>query len=1068
MEKKYWKGLEEMQQTPEHKAQVQNEFSEELPLVEMFSDSLTSKSTGRRDFLKVMGFSVAAATLAASCEIPVRKAIPYVIKPEEVVPGVANWYASTYSDGGEYCSIIVKSREGRPIKIEGNHHSEITKGGTSARVQGSVLSLYDTARATTPSMGGAEATWDKIDAAIKSELAKGSAAIVTSSILSPTTKSVIADFIAKYPGSKHVTYDAQSYSGILTANESNFGKRALASYNFDKSNVIVSFGADFLGTWISPTEFTKQYVQGRKLNNGKMEMSKHFQIESNLSLTGANADERIVIHPTEEGLAVVGLYNILNGGTSNIKGLDKAAKALAAAEKGTTLVVSGSNDANIQMVVNHINTMLGNYGSTVDINHHANYAQSNDAEVALLIEDMNAGKYATVMLLGCNPAYDYPTQKFAEAIKKVACRISFNDRMDETTKLCNYHTPDHHYLESWNDAEPKAGHYSICQPVIAPLFKTRQFQDSLLKWIDCPSDYYSYLQENWTKNILKGDVNDWDNAVKMGVFSGAASAAPKNEDKPAAKTEEKKSTASASSAKGDINTAIAAISGTYSGKKNSMAVVLYEKVAIGNGKNSNNPWLMEMPDPITKTTWDNYACVSYDTALKLGLLENNGSLFSDHKPVWDAKETKMVTIKVGNTTIKLPSLVQPGLANDTIAIAVGYGRTAAGKVGNGVGQNAYPFKTWNGSTWISTAFDAQVTVTNDTFTLAQTQLHHSYEGRRVIKETTLKSHQANPKAVNEDREEIKAMMTTLYGPDKRYGDHKYEGHKWHMAIDLNSCTGCGNCTIACQSENNVSVVGKNHVVRGHEMHWMRIDRYYSVSDGKEGYNTMEKNINAHPDFQNVQVVFQPMMCQHCTNAPCENVCPVNATNHSSEGLNQMAYNRCIGTRYCANNCPYKVRRFNWMDWNGADSFEDNMMEEIEVLGMAENLTRMVLNPDVTVRARGVIEKCSFCVQRIQEGKLEAKKNNMMLADGMIKSACQSSCPADAIVFGDINNKESEVRKIYDAEDESRLYFVLEEIHVQPSVGYLAKVRNADGAASWLESKGEHHHEEKHEGKKEHA
>ncbi|MEN9523315.1 MAG: hypothetical protein RL065_1692, partial [Bacteroidota bacterium] len=699
MEKKYWKGLEEMQQTKEHTSQVQNEFSEELPLVEMFSDSLTSKSTGRRDFLKVMGFSVAAATLAASCEIPVRKAIPYVIKPEEVVPGVANWYASTYADGGEYCSILVKSREGRPIKIEGNHNSEITKGGTSARVQGSVLSLYDTGRATAPSMGGNESTWEKIDAAIKSELAKGATAIVTSTILSPSTKSVIADFVAKNAGSKHITYDAQSYSGILMANESNFGKRALASYNFDKANVIVSFGADFLGTWISPTEFTKQYVQGRKLNDGKMEMSKHFQIESNLSLTGANADDRIAIHPTEEGLAVVGLYNILNGGSSNIKGLDKAAKVLAAAEKGTTLVVSGSNDANIQMVVNHINTMLGNYGSTLDINHHANYAQGNDAEVAALVDDMKAGKYATVMIAGCNPAYDYPTQKFADAFKTVACRISFNDRMDETTKLCNYHTPDHHYLESWNDAEPKAGHYSICQPVIAPLFKTRQFQDSLLKWIDCPSDYYSYLQENWTKNILKGDVNDWDNAVKMGVFSGAASSTPKAEEKSTAKTEDKKSSASASSAKGDINTAIAAISGTYSGKKNSMAVVLYEKVAIGNGKNSNNPWLMEMPDPITKTTWDNYACVSYDTALKLGLLENNGSLFSDHKPVWDAKETKMVTIKVGNSTVTLPSLVQPGLANDTIAIAVGYGRTAAGKVGNGVGQNAYPFKTWNGSTW---------------------------------------------------------------------------------------------------------------------------------------------------------------------------------------------------------------------------------------------------------------------------------------------------------------------------------------------------------------------------------
>jgi MoCo/4Fe-4S cofactor protein with predicted Tat translocation signal len=1064
MEKKYWKGFEELNQTAEHQATVQNEFKEELPIVELFDDKFGTKNTGRRDFLKVMGFSVAAATIAASCEIPVRKAIPYVIKPEEVVPGVANWYASTYADGGEYCSILVKSREGRPIKIEGNHQSPITKGGTSARVQGSVLSLYDTNRSKAPSMGGEESTWDKVDAAIKAELAKGPVAIVTSTLLSPTTKSVIADFIKKYPGSKHVTYDAQSYSGMLSANEAMFGKHALASYDFSKANVIVSFGADFLGTWISPTEFTKQYVQGRKLNGEKMEMSKHFQIESTLSLTGANADERLVIHPSEEGLAVADLYNALNGGACKMPAMKKVADALMAA-KGASLVVSGSNDANIQTVVNAINNMLGNYGSTLDIHHHANYAQGNDAEVAELINDLGAGKYTTVMIAGCNPAYDYPNKKFADAIGKAACSISFNSSKDETTKLCKFHTPDHHYLESWNDAEPKAGMYSITQPIIAPLFKTRQFQDSLLKWIDCPNDYYAYLQENWTKNILKGDVNDWDNAVKAGVFGGGMEVAStdKKEEK-SAKAEDKKAAPKAS---GNVEEALSAISSTYKGDKK-MSVVLYEKVGLGNGKNANNPWLQEMPDPITKTTWDNYAMVSYATALKLNLMENNGSLFSDHKPMWDAKDTKMVEVTVGGTTVKLPSLVQPGLADDTIAIAVGYGRTDAGKVGNNVGVNAYPFKTWSNGSWLNAALDASIKVTSEKATLAQTQTHHSYEGRRVIKETTLDKFKANPKEVNEDREEIKAMTTTLYGDNPRYGQHEYNGHKWHMAIDLNSCTGCGNCTIACQSENNVSVVGKEHVVRSHEMHWIRIDRYYSIGNGEGGFNTMEKNINAHPDFQNVQVVFQPLMCQHCTNAPCENVCPVNATNHSSEGLNQMAYNRCIGTRYCANNCPYKVRRFNWLDWNGADSFEDNMFESIENLGMADSLTRMVLNPDVTVRARGVIEKCSFCVQRIQEGKLEAKKNDMQLADGMIRTACQSSCPADAIVFGDINNKESAVRKMYDAEEERRLYFVIEEINVQPSVGYLAKIRNTEHTGSWMESKGKHEGAEKHEEKKEHA
>jgi len=1047
MEKKYWKGLEELQPTKAFTAAEKNEFAEDLPIVELFNESMTDKNTGRRDFLKVMGFSVAAATLAASCEIPVRKAIPYVIKPEEIVPGVSNWYASSYSDGGEYCSILVKSREGRPIKIEGNANSPITKGGTSARVQASILSIYDNGRAKAPSIAGKEVSWDAADTAIKAELAKGPVAIVTATIISPSTLALINEFVSKNKGSKHVTYDAHSSAGMLLANEQSFGIKAIPAYAFDKADVIVSFGADFLGSWIAPIQYIKQYIVGRKLNKGKMEMNKHFQIESTLSLTGANADDRIVVHPSEEGLAVSGLYSLLTGGSTSLAcapALKKVAAALMNA-KGKSLVISGSNDVNIQTVVNHINSLLENYGSTLDLTNASTQRQGNDAEVAQLIDDLNAGKYAGIMIHGCNPAYDYPTAKFGEAIKKAGFSISFNDRMDETTALCKYSTPDNHYLESWSDASPVNGEYSICQPIIAPLFKTRQFQDSLLKWSGVETDFLAYLQNYWTKNVLVagGDMQlAWDMAVKNGVVS--------HETKPGASL----------TAKGDIQAALSGIASFYNGKKE-MAVVLYEKVAIGNGKYANNPWLQEMPDPITKTTWDNYACISYNTALEMKLLENNGSLFSDHKPLWDATKTRMINVTVNGKTVKLPTLVQPGMADNTIAIAVGYGRTAAGKVGNGVGENVYPFSTWSNGTWLSIALKVETAATADVFTLAQTQTHHSYEGRRVIKETTLEDYKKNPKEVNEDRKDIIENTTTLYGPNRRFGDHEYKGHKWHMAIDLNSCIGCGNCTIACQSENNVSVVGKEHVIKAHEMHWIRIDRYYSIGNSEGGYNTMEKNINKDPHFENVQVVFQPMLCQHCTNAPCENVCPVNATNHSSEGLNQMAYNRCIGTRYCANNCPYKVRRFNWLDWNGADSFEGNLHDDAD---MANSLTRMVLNPDVTVRARGVIEKCSFCVQRIQEGKLEAKKNDMMLADGMIKTACQSSCPADAIVFGDINNEESAVRQMYDEEDQKRLYFVIEEINTQPSIGYLAKVRNTNAAASWLESKGKHHKE----GTSEHA
>ncbi|MEY2899810.1 MAG: hypothetical protein RL138_1863 [Bacteroidota bacterium] len=1045
MEKKYWKGLEELQANKEFKKAQKSEFQEELPLEDVFNEGIGEKNTGRRDFLKMMGFSVAAATIAASCEIPVRKAIPYVIKPEEIVPGVANWYASSYSDGGEYCSIMVKSREGRPIKVEGNPNSPLTKGGTSARVQASVLSLYDTGRAKGPSISGNEAKWDAIDTAITSALAAGPVAVLTSTVLSPSTQGVINDFVTKFNGT-HVTYDAHSSSGILAANEADFGTRAIPNYRFDKAEVIVSFGADFLGTWIAPVQYTKQYVAGRKLNNADMKMSKHFQIESMLSLAGANADNRIVIHPSEEGLAVSGLYNLLKGGSCNLAckaQLKQVADALMAA-KGKSLVVSGSNDKNIQQVVNQINAMLENYGTTVDMSNVSYQRKGDDAAAATLLNDIKAGKYKSVLIAGCNPVYDYPKGDWAAALKGVACTISFNDRIDETTAACKYHTPDNHFLESWSDAAPMKGEYSLIQPVIAPLFKTRQMQDSLLKWSGASVDFLAYLQNYWTANVItnEGDKQAaWDNAVKNGVFSTGAAEA------------------TAMSPKGDVNAALSAIAATYSGKSDSVAVVLYEKVGLGNGKYANNPWLQEMPDPITKATWDNYACISYNYAMKLNLLENNASMFSDHKPLWDAKEVRMIEVSVNGAKVKLPAIVQPGMADNTIAIALGYGRTAAGKVGNGVGQNAYPLMTWANNAWLPVAFNAAVTTTNDKYTVAQTQTHHSYEGRRIVKETTLADHKHDPHAVNADRKEIVEATTTLYGDNRRFGDHEYKGHKWHMAIDLNSCIGCGNCTVACQSENNVSVVGKEHVVRAHEMHWIRIDRYYSIGNKEGGFNTMEKNINADPNFENVQVTFQPMLCQHCANAPCENVCPVNATNHSSEGLNQMAYNRCIGTRYCANNCPYKVRRFNWLDWNGADSFEGNLHDDAD---MANSLTRMVLNPDVTVRARGVIEKCSFCVQRIQEGKLEAKKNDMRLMDGMVKTACQSSCPADAIVFGDINDAQSAVRSIYDEEDTKRLYFVIEELNIQPSVGYLAKVRNTDKIASWKESKGAHEGHESHE------
>lgn len=1015
-QKKYWKGLEELHDTKGHQEIVKNEFGEELPFDE--SDSLLNATTPRRDFLKYLGFTTAAATIAASCEIPVKKAIPYVNKPEEITPGVPNYYASTYAVDGEFVPVVVKTREGRPIKLEGNTLSSVTGGATTAKVQGAVLSLYDTARLRYPTINGTETTWKELDNQVTAALGNlGGQPVVllSSTILSPSTKKVIGEFLAKYPGSRHVTYDAVSYSGMLLANEAAYGKRTLPSYHFENAKVIVSLAADFLGTWLNPAEFAKQYGATRKINAQKPEMSKHFHFESMMSLTGANADERFTHKPSETGAVALALYNALNGGAVSgiadkrlADGIQKAARALKAAQ-GNALVVSGSNDVNVQLIVNAINNMVGANGTTIDWATTANYRQGVDSDMAQLVNDLNAGSIGALLIYGANPVYDYfDGKKFADGLKKVKLTISFNDRKDETSELVKYAAPDHHFLESWGDAEGKTGYFSFTQPTIAPLFKTRAFEDSLLSWSGNTTNWVDYLKNEWITKL--GGQEAWDKALQDGVIEPATAPA-----------------LSGAAFAGDVAAASAKISSAKKGGK--YELVLYEKVAIGNGKLANNPWLQEMPDPITRSTWDNYACVSNTLAKQF-----NQELGDDYEINADKKVLK---IKANGKEIELPLLIVPGIHPDVIAIAVGYGRSAnAGKAAGNIGKNAYPFASYNGQTFDYFAADATVEATGAKYDIGLTQTHNSYEGRPIIKETTLEEFIKNPKEVNEDRAELSKFGADFRADGTLYPNYPYPGIKWGMSIDLNTCFGCGACVVACGAENNVPVVGKEQVIKAHEMHWLRIDRYFSG------------------DENNPEVVFQPMLCQHCDNAPCENVCPVAATNHSSEGINQMAYNRCIGTRYCANNCPYKVRRFNWRDWNGADSFENNLYD---VADMNDNLTRMVLNPDVVVRSRGVMEKCSFCVQRLQDAKLAAKKEGRPIRDGEAKTACQQACAADAIVFGNVNDKESRIHQIRTQEQQDRLYYVLEETHTLPSINYLAKIRNKDAAPKAAAG----HHEEAH-------
>jgi molybdopterin-containing oxidoreductase family iron-sulfur binding subunit len=880
----------------------------------------------------------------------------------------------------------------------------LSKGSLDAKGQASVLDLYDVSKLKGPVLNDADATWDNIDKFVKQELLKVKTGgkkirIVSSTVNSPSTKAAIADFAAQYPNTKHIQVDAVSYTGIIKANENSFGKAVLPRYRFDKADLIVSFGADFLGTWISPLEFSRQYVSKR--NNTALEgkkMSRHIQFETGMSLTGSNADARLPLKPSEEGIALLNLYAALGGvlsGTKSLANNPNAEKAIALAAKellaakGASLVVSGSNDVSIQIVVNAINALLGSYGTTIDLDNPSYQFAGNDAEFVEFVNEMNRGEVDAVFFLNSNPAYEFNDAKaFTDALTKVKLRVSFADRKDETASLCQVIAPNHHYLESWGDSNPVEGYYTIIQPAINPVYNSRNAEQGLLIWSENPvTDYYQYIQNNWSKSVLAQSGTTWKELLQKGSVTLAAKSAGVYSF-----SRELNSV---------VQTIIAESSSLAKGGENGIELHIYQNVAIGDGKAANNPWLQELPDPVSKVTWDNYAAINPKFAEKLGIAELD-----------------LVEIKTDKYSVTLPVLIQPGQATGTVSVALGYGRVKAGKAGSEVGKNAYPFlRLVNATLQISTS--ASISKASGTYELAQTQTHHTIEGRNIVRETTLKNFLKDPTAGTGHAHVNKYDL---------WNEYEQPGHNWVMAIDLNACTGCGACIVACNAENNIPVVGRDEVRRRREMHWIRIDRYYSINDG-DNRITKEEEIDKLENLDNVSVVHQPMMCQHCDHAPCETVCPVLATVHSSEGLNQMAYNRCIGTRYCANNCPYKVRRFNWFNyWN--DSRFDNYMNN--------EFTQLVLNPDVTTRSRGVMEKCSMCVQRIQAGKLAAKLDKRKLKDGDIKVACQQTCPTNAIIFGDGNDPESEVSKALKSE---RTYYVLEEINVKPGVGYQTKVRN---------------------------
>lgn len=1021
--KKYWKGIEELTDQPSFIEQKNKEFTDYVPVDEfMGEDNLLSKTnSSRRDFLKFLGFSVTAATIA-SCETPITKAIPYVIKPEESDPGVANYYASTYYDGNDYSSVLVKTREGRPIHIEGNPLSSVSGGRVNARVNSSVLSLYDSNRAQSPiDKEGNEVSWAKADKAVVDALnaavAKGGKIrILSNTIISPSTQAVIDNFIGHYGAEgaadvRHIAFDNISYSGMISANQQSFNKPYIPNYRFDKAQAIVSIGADFLSTWLSSIEYTGHYAVNRKPESGTM--SKHIHFETGLSVTGSNADHRAAILPSEYGTTVINLHNAVAQLTGNQKVsggndlhaslINHAAEELSS-NKGKSLVVCGSNNTHIQVLVNAINHMLNNYGSTVDIDHPSYLRKGSDADLKALSDEMNAGKIDVLINCNVNPAWTLPSSLGITAgLEKVGFKVSTSLYRDETAQYCDYTCPEHHYLESWSDAYPTDGKYALTQPTISPLYNTRQLLESLSVWSGGSENAYDSIRNFWNENVFGKQSESlffeqfWNKALENGVFELAEA-----------------SEHEAVEFSADISAAANGLAGKSAGN---YELFLYQKTGIGDGRHANNPWLQELPDPITKITWDNYVTMAASDMIELGFNVNLGQ----------EQESNMITITSGDVVSeKIPVVAQPGQMPGTLGLALGYGHKTW-KIAEKIGVNAYPFTGFDGTITYE-ASGVSIGKLEETYSIAATQTSHTIMGRdSIVKETTLDTYKKgnrddfNPVVSLQTHEGLKAVKgITLWEEHKEYE----MGHLWGMSIDLNTCTGCGSCVTACTSENNVPVVGKDEVRRGREMHWMRIDRYYST-DADEGDSSISGYRNREVPGTMPEVVFQPMMCQHCNNAPCETVCPVAATTHSSEGLNQMTYNRCIGTRYCANNCPYKVRRFNWFNYIADSKFTSHNPAQ-------DDLGRMVLNPDVTVRARGVMEKCSMCVQRIQAGKLVAKKNGTVVDDGVITTACASACPSNAITFGDFNDKNSALAKD-DLSD--RAFRVIEDVGTRPNVVY---------------------------------
>ena len=954
----------------------------------MTNETIHNTITSRRDFLKFLGFSTAVAALAG-CEGAVHKTIPYVIQPESIVAGEANYYATCIADGFDFASVLVKTREGRPIAVLRNPEAK-AGGAVNARILASVLSLYDENRNPSPTLSQGGELWQQLDTkaitALEKAKAEGKQIVMLSQTLaSPSSYALIELLKEKYPTFKLIEYDTVSEEATLRAFEKRCGLRAMPDYDFSKAKLIVSFDADFLGDW-NGGGYEAGYAQGRipSKANG---MSRHIQLEANLSLTGANADERIALTPQQLKVALAQFYIFLTEyQTSHSEDLpaeiNEKLKAIADEVKkagSDAVIVTGIDRDNAQELTFALNKRLK---SKAFIPETPVLTRKGDVtwKFKPLLTDMNEGKVGVLFINNLNPLYSLPNAEvFVSGLKKVPFSVSFAMRADETAQQTTFWAPQPHYLESWGDVEFKYGYYGLMQPCIRPLFNTRQWQDCFLQWIGHNESYYDFIKAHWEGHILKGF--SWEQALHDGTFVDKEKRFDFEQQE-----EERLSLFRTKESFTDISISQLLISQPES----PFELTLYTSTALGDGQQANNPWLQELPDPIHRTTWDNFLTMHPTDAQTLGI-ENwhtaDGAL--------DGHQAK---ISGNGKSIIAPVLITPAQAQGSVGLALGYGRKAGIQAEMQIGVNAFPLykdHCRNQGVHIEKA--------DGTHEFACLQLQNELVGRKnILKEISLDTF------LNSSAE--------VWNPQPPKGKKDPTSpHHFKLSIDLNACTGCAACVIACHAENNVPVVGKEEVRRSRDMHWLRIDRYESRENEQRC------------------VGFQPVMCQHCNNAPCETVCPVIATAHGQQGQNQMAYNRCVGTRYCANNCPYKVRRFNWFQYSENKQFNYNMNNEIG---------RMVLNPDVTVRSRGVMEKCSLCIQNTQAVILKAKREGRAVAPGEFNNvvACAAACNTGAMVFGDANEEGSKIAQLSASE---RMYQLLAELGTDPNVVYQVKVVNSE-------------------------